>query len=195
MGLGSRKKSNSRLHRRRRTLWLLTGMALVCLPVAAGASDIRVIAHGQAGHDTWRVTVASDGVRKGVCLEVAVIKVNRTGGSASGQCSAPAERRGLLRSVFRRSDSGRPRLTVVGGAFNQKVKRITAVRVDGGEERLYFRHLRGGAGTLDRFRYIAVARRGPWCIDELITKAADGEILWQVKAMDVLHYDPNKFCV
>lgn len=172
----------------------LVGMSFVMLiAAAADASELAVVAHGRSGPDMWRVTVGSDGSRRGVCLEAAIYRRDRSGGSASGKCSAPAARRGIVRSVVRRKQSGRPRLTVLGGAFSSRVEHVFAIGIHGAKEDIPFR-LRRSRGHLSHFRYIAVAKRGVWCIEELVSVAADERVLWQAEAKDVLPFNPARFC-
>jgi hypothetical protein len=92
-----------------------------------------------------------------------------------------------------REDSGKPRLTVVGGAFNKAVEVVTAVRSNGKSELIRFRRPKGGSSGLSHYRYIAVAKPGPWCIEKLKTES-NGQVLWQANASEILPYSPSRFC-
>lgn len=178
-----------------------TGTCAVLLAFSialANSGDGVVLAHGNAGPESWRVTVTGDGQRKGVCLEVAVLKQKgKAGGSANGRCSAPAVRRGLLRAVVRRKASGRPRLTVIGGALNQRVNSVSVDRLTGGTQSLRLRRVASppkGEAQVGRYKYIALSVKGPWCIRDLVTRAASGAVLWRVSGKEILPYGPERFC-
>lgn len=98
---------------------------------------------------------------------------------------------------YKRNGSGRPRLTVFGGAFNGAVRRFEVIRIGGGVQELPLREIKNppkGQPQLGNFRYATHANTGPWCISELITRNAKGNVLWQVPSKEILAYDPERFC-
>jgi hypothetical protein len=181
---------------RRKAVWrnprwaasLVVAITLI-VPTLASAGGASLLAQGKVGHDAWRITVGSDQGHKGICLEVVLDR------SPSGRCSFPAERRGLVRSAVKWTRAGHPRLTIFAGAFNSKVHRVMSVGFDGERNELHFRKLlTAPTRKLQQFRYLTAVKKGPWCISELITESAEGDVLWAVPASDLLPYEPARVC-
>lgn len=173
---------------------LVLGAVLFSVP-ALHANSVFTVDRGKSPSGEWSVIVAPDGKRKGICLQAVVLNYKgKSGGVANGSCSAPAKRRGLVRSVVIRSKDGAPALTVVGAAFNRAVARVEVIRLDGNARSL---QLRPGPAVHDQvanFNYLGFASSGSWCIKELITRSKNGSVLWSVGASELLPYDPGRFC-
>lgn len=100
------------------------------------------VLEGQHREPPWFVVASPDGIgRKGICFQVGVYnRTPRSGVNESGQCSAPAVRRGIVLTTQQRNPrTGQPAITVVGGAFNKAVERVEAVSYDGDAELLHLR--------------------------------------------------------
>jgi hypothetical protein len=152
--------------------------------VVVGSNPTVLIGHGHFGQRHWFVAATQDENRKGICFEVgAFVRTPRNGVEGGGQCSAPALKRGILRTVF--EPGAHPNtvaMTVVGGAFNVAVKTVEVVSFDGTIERLVPKRIsssRAAGSTVAHFRYLAFAVRGPWCVERLMTLGAGGQRLWE----------------
>lgn len=168
---------------------LLVVATYLVAPVVAFAEGHNTLAHGRTLGDDWRVTVESDGNRRGICLEAVVGQV------ATGRCSFPAIRRGLIRTAVTRYKTGRPRVTVVGAAFNSHVQRVVAIGFDRTRRPIPILEPPPGLeAKLRKFGYLVVVRKGLWCIKELITESAENKVLWRAPASEIVPYDVGRFC-
>jgi hypothetical protein len=185
--------------------WPMLVMCVVGLlagPVASGMAlgidpHLVVVNHGVIQSRHWRVQVVGDGHRRGICLLVAADNGTQgEGESENAQCSAPAPRRGLVRTVVERRRSTGILLTVVGMAFNLKVSGVKITLSDGRSKVMPLRRIKSSAGgaQVQHFKYVAFAVRGPWCVRELVTSRDDGEVLWTAPASDLVPYDPAEVC-
>jgi hypothetical protein len=171
---------------------LIGALATLVTPVKAEGGRFVVIAGGRSAGEKWRVLVARDGNRKGICLVAVIINQEE-----NARCSAPSVRRGSSRTAVLNNGNGRPKLTVVAGAFNLGVRRVEAVGVNGKRSNLRLRKVRtapSNQASVTRYRYIAFAVDGPWCVSELVTRNSKGNALWRAEATDFLPYDVGSMC-
>jgi hypothetical protein len=73
---------------------------------------------------------------------------------------------------------------VLGGAFNRAVRRVEATSFDGKARTLNLKQggkREAGNSQVGDFRYVALAVRGPLCIERLTTFDAPGNELWAVE--------------
>lgn len=167
------------------------------------AEEVRgVLDKGHFGSRHWFGAVAGASQRKGICLSVGSYSGSpRSGVSSAGQCSAPAPRRGILIALAQPAH-GKPAMTAIVGAFNRAVSRIEEVPFTGSPRMLSLgkgeRRFRGT--PLNRYRYLAMAVRGPWCVKELRTYGQHGELLWDVGFREIMAppskaaFDPAVIC-
>jgi len=171
---------------------------LLLAGVASGTSSGELIDKGKVGQRHWYVGASAEAGRRSVCLEVSVYMHKTTGGATSGQCSAPAARRGIVIGIAR-PRRGRPAMTAIGGAFAPAVNRVEEVRLDGTRHQIRLRSAKSHS-TLSRYRYIGFAVRGPWCVDHLLTYNRDGHLLWDASFGELasipseLFYEPERVC-
>lgn len=127
---------------------------------------------------------------------VAILRPSGTGPGENGQCSAPALHRGNTRSLSLHKQGGGIALTVFGAAFDSRIAQVQEVMLDGRVKGLPFSTPRpdGERPLLSRFRYVALAVKGPWCVAELVTRDKDGGVMWQVKGSELLAYTPEDQC-
>ena len=183
---------------------LACSVALCCLgflgSAVAGDSSSATIRSGRVGKYHWFVHAASDR-GPGICLEVGTY-IRRAGGvNGGGQCSAPAPKRGIVLAGVR-PRRGNPKLTAVGGAFNRAVATVKEVSFDNTTRTLPLgiREADLKGTHLGRYRYMAFSVRGPWCVKELDTYDADGNLLWHATFRELasipseMFYDPKKVC-
>jgi hypothetical protein len=175
---------------------------LMLSPAAAGTASERsgpvILRRGITNAQRWSIWVSGDGHRRGICLVAAVFNGSPPqGGKESGECSAPALRRGFVNIVARRYRNGAPKVTVVGAAFNRGVKRVEVIRPEGEREQLALETVRNPPSDqpqVGHFRYAAFALPKAWCVRELITRGDDGARLWTVSGADLLPYDSQRYC-
>jgi hypothetical protein len=171
--------------------------------VVVGENPTVLIGHGHFGQRHWFVAATQDENRKGICFEAgAFLRTPRNGVEGGGQCSAPAVKRGILRTVSvpgARADT--IAMTVVGGAFNVAVKSVEVTLFDGTTERLVPRKIsasRAAGSTVANFRYLAFALRGPWCVERLVTLGSAGQALFETDWESIGGYakphDPRSAC-
>jgi hypothetical protein len=186
---------------------ILIALFLASCPVAGavvvGENPTVLIGHGHFGLRHWFVAATQDENRKGICFEAgAFLRTPRNGVEGGGQCSAPAVKRGILRTVsVSGANAGTVAMTVVGGAFNLAVKSVEVTSFDGTTERLVPRKVpasRAAGSTVANFRYLAFAVRGPWCAERLVTIGSDGRPLWETDWESIGGYarsrDPRSAC-
>jgi hypothetical protein len=157
--------------------------ASISSATGAQSTDPVVIGKGHIGSRHWFVVAAPDGKKKGICFEVGVyLRTPRSGVNGGGQCSAPAPRRGILLTTDQRSlRTGLPAITVVGGAFNLAVRQVEAVSFNGSVEFLRLKlpgPTQTGGSQVGKYRFLALATPGPWCVKRLVTYDAQGTQLW-----------------
>lgn len=171
--------------------------------VVVGENPTVLIGHGHFGQRHWFVAATQDEDRKGICFEAgAFVRTPRNGVEGGGQCSAPAVKRGILRTVsVPGAHAGTVAMTVVGAAFNVAVKSVEATSFDGATERLLPRRVpasRAAGSTVANFRYLAFAVRGPWCVERLVTLGSGGRPLWETDWESIGGYaktdDPRSAC-
>jgi hypothetical protein len=174
---------------------------LLALTGMATATGLGVLVEkGHIGQRHWYVTSAADNGHRGICLEVGVYYRKAVNGASGAQCSAPSPRRGIVIATVR-PRQGRPAVTAVGGAFANSVHRVEEVRFDGSARsvRLLTRGKTSGS-AVGRYRYIAFAIDGPWCVERLVTYDANDEVLWDASFSELasipseLFYDPQRVC-
>jgi hypothetical protein len=195
--------SGSRARWRRKAGFVLCLCALAVFSIGGSngsASQVSlvqpsVLNEGRFAGYYWKVTVNDDG-RKSICMLVSILRRSGLGPGESAQCSAPSLRRGNVRSLFVHKQSGGIALTVFGGAFDAKIVKVQVVMLDGKVKDLPFRRPRPGGGSrhLGRFRYVAMAVHGPWCVRELITRDAAGSAMWRAGAGELLSYSAVAQC-
>jgi hypothetical protein len=186
----------------RRTIFAMCVCGVAAGAVASGAplhteSHLVVLNHGVIHGRHWRVEVVGDGHRRGICLLVAADNgAHGQGESENAQCSAPAPRRGLVRSLVERRRSSSIILTAVGMAFSPRVSRVTVELSNGRTKELRLRRVKSSAGGPQptHFRFVAFAVRGPWCVHELLTRNRSGKVLWAAPASQLVPYDPAEVC-
>jgi hypothetical protein len=179
-------------------VFVLTGVATT-MSVGQSGDGWVLVGGGHVGRHHWRDEVVPRGAR-GVCLEVTVFARHLSRGNGVGQCSAPSPRRGIvLAAVEPHFRSGRPAITAVGAAFNRTVRRVEVVLFSGESEDLPL-HSIGGPKEMMRYRFVAFAQRGPWCVARLRTFDHSGEILWETNWREIsmeaseLSYKPSLIC-
>lgn len=175
----------------------------IAVAVAVGGNPTVLIGHGHFGQRHWFVAATQDENRTGICFEAgAFVRTARNGVEGDGQCSAPAVKRGILRTVsVPGAHADRVAMTVVGGAFNLAVKSVEVTSFDGTTERLIPRRIsaaRAAGSTVANFRYLAFAIRGPWCVERLVTLGSGGRPLWETDWESLGGYakphDPRSAC-
>lgn len=180
------------------TLCACLGAVLVGANISS-ASGVRlvrpsVLNEGFWSDFGWDVAVNEDGPRA-ICMAVAIYRRSGTGPGESAQCSAPAFRRGNTRSLSVHTRDGGIGLTVFGAAFDSRIGKVQVVMLDGRVKELSFRKPHGGTSrNLSRFKYVALAVHGPWCIAELITRDRNGREKWRAQGDEVLPYSAEAQC-
>jgi hypothetical protein len=155
-----------------------------------------ILDQGRFSGYSWKVTVNNDERRRGVCMLAAILRPSGAGPGENASCSAPALRRGNIRTLFAHKPGGGVALTVFGGAFDPRIEKVEAVMLDGKVRNLPFRTPRGGGSRdLSRFRYTALAVHGPWCLAELVTRNGHGAAMWRASADEILAYSPAFQCM
>lgn len=174
---------------------LLIGTGVGSAAPQPGLTSPSALIEGHFGDYRWGVVVENDRGRKGVCMLVAILRRSGTGPGENGQCSAPALRRGNTRSVSLHKGGGIA-LTVFGAAFDRRVVKVQAIMLNGKVKVLPFRSPRPDEDgpSLSRFRYVALAVRGPWCIAELVTRDRAGTAMWRAAGGELLAYSPKRRC-
>jgi hypothetical protein len=180
----------------------LCSLAVVSIGTSDGATHPKtlvrpsVLGEGHFAGYRWEVAVNDDGRRRGVCMLVAILRRSGTGPGENAQCSAPALKRGNIGSLHAYGRNGKVALTVFGGAFNPGIGKVQAVMLDGKVRDLPFGRPRPGGGSqhLSRFRYVALAVKGPWCVSELVTRNQKGAVMLRTKGSELLGYSPVYQC-
>jgi hypothetical protein len=191
------------MKRRALNRWLL---GIVCVfsllssQASASASGWSSVGEGMINGRAWAVEAGPSPSRAGVCLETLVFREGPEP-LGSGRCSRPAEHRGNLIVAADLSRGGGAIVTVIGGAFNPAVSRLTYETFSGQQRRIPLQSLTGVVRPLGSFRFAAMAVRGAWCARRLFTEASDGRILWTTNWREFsssistgLRFDPRPAC-
>jgi hypothetical protein len=155
--------------------------------IADGAeAEVATVAAGRLCGIGWTVEVAPDEGRRGICFGVGY---DNPTSPFDVQCSAPAEKRGIVTSVeseHRHSRHGA--ITVVGMAMNAAVAKVKVKTCSGKVEVRRPKKPQGpgsGLGHIADYRYVAFAVRGPWCAEQIITYDQAGDALFEGPAFDI----------
>lgn len=162
-------------------LGALAAMSMNGAGIAAGTEfDGHTVATGELRGIQWIVEAIPDEGRKGICFGVGFESPTQP---FEVQCSAPAEKRGIVTSVesnHRHSRYGA--VTAVGMAMNQTVVKVKVEMCDHRIEVWRPRSPRGPGsrlGHISDYGYVAFAVRGPWCAKTITTYGKAGEALFE----------------
>src|SRR4051794_37127648 len=129
--------------------WIVVAVAALLAPGASVARGVTLplrpvlISKGHVGQRHWYVIAGPDEHRRGICFEVGIYgRRPSEGEGASGQCSAPAVKRGIVLTMEgAEGRDGLPTMTAVGAAFNMAVERVEVTSFDGSAESLKLRRI------------------------------------------------------